>query len=86
MPIIAVFYGMVFKLYHSDHNPPHFHVEYGDQEIWVEIRTGRIIKGKIPKRLLRDVEEWRKLHKHELLKAWEDAQALRKIKRIKPLE
>lgn len=86
MPIVSVFYGMIIRIYYSDHNPPHFHVNYGDKEIMVGIRTGRILKGGFPKRLKNAIEEWRLLHKDELLAAWNDAQQLRVIRKIKPLE
>jgi len=32
------------------------------------------------------VNEWRKIHLSDLLKAWEDAQNMRQPKKIKPLE
>lgn len=32
MPVIARFYGMIIKMYfrQAEHNPPHFHVVYGE--------------------------------------------------------
>ena len=30
MPEISRFYGIVIRMYHNDHNPPHFHAIYGD--------------------------------------------------------
>ena len=86
MPIVSVFYGMIIRIYYSDHNPPHLHVSYGDKEMMVGIRTGGILKGGFPKRLKNAIEEWRLLHKDELLAAWNDAQQLRVIRKIKPLE
>jgi len=29
MPEISRFYGIVVKMFHNDHHPPHFHAEYG---------------------------------------------------------
>jgi len=29
MPEISRFYGIVIKIFYDDHNPPHFHAEYG---------------------------------------------------------
>ena len=86
MPVISVFYGMIIKIYHNDHNPPHFHVEYGSKEAWVEIHTGQTIGDKFSPRLSKDIEKWRKLYKPKLLKAWNDAQNHKIPKRIKPLE
>lgn len=32
MPEISRFYGIVIKIVHNDHHPPHFHAEYaGDK-------------------------------------------------------
>ncbi len=28
MPIISYFFGIIVRMYHDDHNPPHIHVEY----------------------------------------------------------
>ena len=32
MPEISLFYGIRITMYWSDHNPPHFHAEYGDNK------------------------------------------------------
>ena len=37
MPEISRFLGIVIRMYYRDHAPPHFHAEYGDHEITVEI-------------------------------------------------
>ena len=29
MPEISRFFGIVIKMFFDDHNPPHFHAEYG---------------------------------------------------------
>ena len=86
MPIISIFYGLIIRMYHADHSPPHFHVQYGEKDIIVEISSGKILKGNISPRLKRLIEEWRKLYKSELQKAWDDIQNLKQPKRIKPLE
>ena len=40
MPELSRFYGIVIKMYYNDHNPPHFHAEYGSQTspfIWTTL-------------------------------------------------
>lgn len=37
MPEICRFYGIVIALYYNEHNPPHFHVKYGDTSAEVSI-------------------------------------------------
>jgi len=85
MPELSRFLGIVIAMYYRDHGPAHFHAIYGDFEITVEIETGNI-NGRFPKRALAHVQEWRELHRRELLDAWADARASRPLPRIEPLE
>ena len=39
MPEISRFYGIVIRMYFNDHQPPHFHAEYGGKEVIVNIDT-----------------------------------------------
>lgn len=86
MPIISIFFGIVIRLYHGDHNPPHFHATYGDFEIIIEIKTGRILGGSLPPKGRKLVEEWRKKYITELNTAWNSVIAMKPPKRIKGLE
>jgi hypothetical protein len=86
VPVVSVFFGILIRLFHDDHNPPHFHVEYGERRAVVEIATGRLLAGRLPMRVGRLVEEWRRLNVRRLRAAWADAQAGRQPRRIPPLE
>lgn len=33
MPVVAEFFGINIYLRFLDHNPPHFHAKYGNQEV-----------------------------------------------------
>jgi hypothetical protein len=44
-------------MYYRDHAPPHFHAEYGDNEITVEIEAGTV-EGSLPRRAQAAVLEW----------------------------
>ena len=72
-------------MYYRDHAPPHFHGEYGDYEITVDIKTG-IVAGKFPKRALSAVLEWHSIHRQELLENWELARREQELLSIQPLE
>ena len=85
MPEISRFLGIVIYMYYKEHSPPHFHAEYNDYSITVEIETG-IVNGKFPKRALRAVLEWLDLHKNELLKDWELTITRLPLNKIEPLE
>ncbi len=71
MPTISRFYGIVIRMYFSDHPPPHFHAVYAGEEAVVAIETGEIIRGGLPERALRLVREWASVHREELDVNWE---------------
>ena len=54
-------------MYYNDHSPPHFHAKYVDMQVSIRIEDGVVIDGSLGARALRLVEEWRILHKAELL-------------------
>jgi hypothetical protein len=61
------------------------HALYGEFEAMIDIRTGAV-SGRLPKRALAHVQEWRRLHESELLSAWDLARAELPLPRIEPLE
>lgn len=67
-PRISSFYGIVIKMYFDDHNPPHFHAEYGEYQAIVDIKTLWVLNGKLPppKALLLVIER-AQIHQQELL-------------------
>ena len=85
MPEISRFYGIIIKMYFGDHNPPHFHVQYGSQEAVVGIHTLGVLRGKLPPRIMGMVVEWATMHQEELLADWERAVALKPLEKIDPL-
>lgn len=72
MPVISRFYGMIIKMYfqQKEHNPPHFHVVYGEYMGEIEIETLRLMEGDLPQKALNMVTEWAQQHKDELMKIW----------------
>ena len=85
MPIISQFYGIAIYMFWREHGPAHFHAKYGDDEITVEIITGKV-NGQMTPRALALVQEWRKSHLEELKKEWELAKSKQPLFPIKPLE
>ena len=65
--------------------PAHFHAEYAEFEIAVDIESGRVT-GRFPRRALNLVMEWYSLHKTELAADWNLAQTRQPLKAIDPLE
>jgi hypothetical protein len=85
MPEISRFLGIIIFMLYDDHNPPHFHAQYGDYNLTIEIATG-IINGIFPKRALKAVLEWYELYKDDLIKEWELAKQHQPLFPIQPLE
>jgi hypothetical protein len=54
-------------MYAGDHAPPHFHAEYGEAAAQIDICTGSIIQGNLPRRALRLAQDRAELHRQELL-------------------
>ena len=50
MPAISRFFGIIIKMYFNDHNPPHFHAEYGEHEAVYVIETLELLRGTLPSR------------------------------------
>lgn len=85
MPEICRFLGIVIYMLYDDHRPPHFHAEYGEYKVTVEINTG-VVKGRFPRRALKALLEWYELHRDDLLEDWELAEQHQPLNRIPPLE
>ncbi|HEY3874744.1 MAG TPA: DUF4160 domain-containing protein [Candidatus Kapabacteria bacterium] len=85
MPEISRFYGIIIKMYFDDHAPPHFHAEYQEYKAEYDIRTFRLIKGKLPNTANRLVLEWASEHQVELLENWEKSRKPEPLKKISPL-
>lgn len=85
MPEISRFYGILIKMYFADHNPPHFHAEYGEYRAEYNIHSFAVMNGKLPRRSHMLVLVWASIHQEELLANWERAQQAERLKKIRPL-
>jgi hypothetical protein len=86
MPRISEFFGIVIWMYYNDHQPPHFHAAYGDDEALIEIGTGDLYEGQLSRRALRLVQEWEELYRADLLANWELAGLQQPLNPIPPLK
>ena len=84
MPEITRFYGLIIKMYfqQAEHNPPHFHVVYGEYIGAIDINTLNMIEGDLPPKALALVREWASQHQDDLLNIWKT----QKFIHIPPLE
>ena len=85
MPEISRFFGIVIKMFLSDHAPPHLHAEYSGQEALVTIETLEVLCGWLPRRALALVLEWAAVHRDELRADWERARSGQRLTPIPPL-
>ncbi|MEX0739224.1 MAG: DUF4160 domain-containing protein [Pseudohongiella sp.] len=86
VPTICVFYGITIRMYYDDHNPPHFHVIYGNFAAKLNIDTGNVIAGNLPGRVLSMTQEWSKIHRTGLIENWRRCQLHEPLQALAPLE
>ena len=86
MPTLSLFYGILIRMYWNDHNPPHFHALYADDEVLVNLETLEIYAGGLPRRALALVLEWAALHRRELMEAWKQCSSNQAPQPIAPLD
>ena len=82
MPTIAIFFGIIVRMWHDDHPPPHIHVEYQGFEALVRIDTGLVSEGRLPPKVASIVRDWCLNHQQELQDNWQKAQKFEPLNRI----
>jgi hypothetical protein len=86
MPCISQFYGIAIYMYYRDHAPPHLHAIYGDNEAIVELNSGMVLDGSLPRRALSLTLDWLALHRQELFDNWRSARVGQPLNQIPPLD
>jgi len=74
MPSISMFHGIIIYIYFNDnkqHNLPHIHVKYQDDEVVIQIPNGEILEGNLPTSKMKLIQAWIELHKDELMADWD---------------
>jgi len=85
MPEISRFYGIIIRMFYNDHNPPHFHVVYQENEALIKIETLEVMEGHLPQRAKSLTIEWAIEHRDELLENWKKAKSRETLDKIEPL-
>jgi hypothetical protein len=70
MPEVSRFFGIVVRMYFRDHDPAHFHAEYGEFEALIEIDTLAILRGELPRRAAALAKEKRNWFAFEKRRHW----------------
>lgn len=86
MPEVSRFFGIVIRMFWREHEAPHFHAQYAEYVAAIDIETGAVTTRHFPPRALRLVDDWRGMHRKELLANWERVRRREDPLRIAPLE
>lgn len=89
MAIISMFYGIIISMYYLDnkqHNLPHIHVKYQEEEAVISIIDGQLLEGNLKSNKMKLVLAWMEIHNDELLADWELAVNGEMIFKIDPLK
>jgi hypothetical protein len=86
MPEISRFFGIIIFMYFDEHNPPHFHVKYGEERAVLSINELKVMEGKLSRRALSLVLEWANEHRQELMDNWISLETTGDYSKIAPLE
>jgi hypothetical protein len=58
MPEISRFYGIIIYIFYREHQPPHFHAVYGDEDVLIMIDSLAVLAGHLSPRVMGLVIEW----------------------------
>ena len=84
MAELSRFFGIIISMFGSDHNPPHIHVKYQDNNAVIDME-GDIMQGTLPRKQLRLVQAWIEYRRDELMANWELAAKGDNVYKIDPL-
>lgn len=86
MPVIAIFFGIVIRMYYKEHEPRHFHAEHQAQHGKFDF-DGHQLVGNITSRNALDlIRQWAQLNRAALDANWSKIKAGQPLNRIPPLE
>ena len=87
MPTLAMFFGIVIRMYYApkEHNPPHIHAIYQGNEAVFSVADGEMTVGNVPSKQARLVQAWIEIHREELVANWELCQNGEKPFPVEPL-
>lgn len=85
MPVVSEFFGIKILMFWDEHNPPHFHAEYGGFTALIHIGEGAVLKGALPIKQLKLVLAWCEIHRDALTLNWNSAMNHGEISKIEPL-
>ena len=86
MPRVSYFHGIAIYVYQEPaYKRPHFHAEYAEHNVSIDLRTLTPLAGRIPKPQMKLVARWCAAHQGERINAWDLVSTGRTPPRIAPL-
>ena len=89
MPTVMMHRGFKVFINWDDHNPPHFHVEYGgDEMLHMEMRRivdAEPMAGDLPAKQKKMILGWAVLRHDELMENWKLAEQKKELFQIDPM-
>ena len=82
---VSRFFGIIISMYYKDHNPPHFHAEYDDKQIRIDIKTLQIIRWKLTPKATALVMERALIHQDDLMQNRNNMTQEKELFKIDPL-
>ena len=89
MPVLAMFYGIVIRMYFYDekqHHVPHLHAEYAGMRAVFALANGEILTGELPTAKTKLVQAWIEIHRDDLMADWRLAVSGQLPHKIEPLK
>ena len=72
MPVIHLINSIKILIYFDDHLPPHFHAQYNEFEILIEIETLEVYSGYLPTKQRKRVLAWASENQDFLRAKWNE--------------
>ena len=76
----------MYYLDNKQHNLPHIHVKYQDDEAVISIMDGQLLDGNLKSNKMKLVQAWIEIHNDELIADWDLAINGETIFKIDPLK
>ncbi len=72
MPKIDKYLGIIYIINSGkEHPPPHVHIKYNEFEASMDLKTGLLLNGSLPPRVLKLSRKWLKQNGSAALREWE---------------
>jgi hypothetical protein len=86
MPVISIFFGIVIRMYHKEHEPRHFHAEHQAQDGTFDFDGNQIVGNITSRNALDLIRQWAQANRAALDANWSKIKSGQPLERIPPLE